>query len=188
MRGVAARDRRIFRLAGGVGAVILAVVVAILLIAPMLRPAVTGPSSFAPASGATKVSPGAAGCPAVSGTVCFSVGVASRLHGLTLSNLMFRVMNLSNANETAGSLGPNATVSVLGPSESIVGLWGFSSQAWLDGSSWEVTFNTNVSFVLNTGLLSYSLLGGAWFVVGLTSPFEGEVDFPLYGPGTGNSA
>jgi len=184
--GFTRRKGRTFWLVGGVGAAIVAIAVVAFLILPMLQSGAIGPSNFAPAYGPVKVAPGSVGCPAVSGLVCYLTAVATRLHGLTLSNLEFRVMNLSRGNGTVGALGPNATVSVPGPSGTVVGLWWFSNQTWSSGSSWQVEFNTNVSFVLNTGLLSYSSLSGAWFAVELTSPFGGEVNFPLTGPGTEN--
>jgi len=175
---------RLYWLAGGTGTAIAVIVVALLVLVPMFHSNYTGPSQFAPADGPLKVQPGSAGCPEVSGLVCYSVAIESLLHGLTLGSLGFRVANLTTQpglNTTQVRLGSSARVSVLGSYSITVGTWWFSNRTWSSGSTWQVPLNTEVWFVLDTQLVSNSTLSRAWFAIDLGTPFSGGVAFSLFG-------
>jgi len=175
---------RLYWLAGGTGTAIAVIVVALLVLVPMFHSNYTGPSQFAPADGPLKVQPGTAGCPEVTGLVCYSVAIESLLHGLTLGSLGFRVANLTTQpglNTTQVQLGSSARVSALGTSGMTVGTWWFSNRTWSSGSTWQVPLNTEVWFVLDTQLVSNSTLSRAWFAIDLGTPFSGGVAFSLFG-------
>jgi len=174
----------LYWLAGGAGSAIALLVVALLLLVPTFFSNPTGPSQFAPADGPIKVPSGSAGCPPVSGLVCYSVAVESLLHGLTLGSLGFRVANLTTQpglNTTQVRLGSTARVSALGSTGLAVGTWWFSNRTWSSGSTWPVPLSTEVWFVLDTQLVSNSTLGRAWFSIDLGTPFSGGVAFSLFG-------
>jgi hypothetical protein len=175
---------RLYWLAGGTGSAIAVIVVALLVLVPTFHSNYTGPSQFAPADGPLKVQPGTAGCPEVTGLVCYSVAIESLLHGLSLGSLGFRVANLTTQpglNTTQVQLGSSARVSALGTSGITVGTWWFSNRTWSSGSTWQVPLNTEVWFVLDTQLVSNSTLSRAWFAIDLGTPFSGGVAFSLFG-------
>jgi len=175
---------RKYWLVGGGGAAVVVVVVVVIVLVPMLHSNYTGPSQFAPADGPLRVQPGSAGCPEVSGLVCYSVAVESLLQGLTLASIGFRVANLTTQpglNTTQVQLGSSARVTALSSPGTPVGAWWFSNRTWSSGSTWQVPLNTEVWFVLDTQLFSNSTLSRAWFAIDLGAPFSGGVAFSLFG-------
>lgn len=164
------------------GVVTVVCIAVILLLGVVLHVGGIGPSEFAPVAGPNWAAPGSTGCPQASELVCYSFAVTSSLQGLTLAHLSFRVANITTwpgYNATSVALGPGAHVTILGPSNSSVGVWWFSNDTWTSGAGWEVPTDTNVGMVLDTGLFSNSTLVKASFAVDLTSPFEGQVGFPF---------
>lgn len=177
--------RRIFWIGLSTSIAVGVLLIALFFVAPLLNSGRIGPSAFAPADGPVRVTPGSVGCPPSPGLVCYWVAVASLLGGLTLAHLAFRVANITvfpGYNATPVTLGSYARVSILGTSDAVVGVWWFSNETWTSGSVWDVPTTTDVGMVLDTGLFSNATLIRAWFAIDLTSPFEGQVAFSLFGP------
>jgi hypothetical protein len=143
----------------------------------------TCPSDFAP-GGIQRAAPGSTGCQGLSGEVCYEAEYAPSIPGLTLAGLWFSVA--APVNQTLDPkapdvlLGPNATVSALGPNGQIVGVWNMHSATWLSGAAFPVPSGSNDAVVLDTNLQSNATLSNAYFYIQLAAPNSGGVGFPLF--------
>ena len=144
----------------------------------------TGPSVFAPSFGPERVLHGTIGCRSVPAEVCYLVSIESSYWDLPLSSLRFTVAHQSSfpdPNAVPVSLGPGATVSALNSTSSVAGVWDALNGSWVTGSNRVVPSDRDVSFVLDSGLMSNATLSGAWFSVVLTGPYAAEsVAFDLH--------
>jgi len=143
----------------------------------------TCPSDLAPV-GIQRVAPGSTGCKDPFTAVCYRAEFAPSIQDLTLSGLRFNVASPSNQTIDPSApgipLGPNATVSAIGPDGQVVGVWSMHSSTWLSGAAWPVASASNASVVLDTGLQSNATLSNAYFYIILTGPNQGSIGFPLF--------
>jgi hypothetical protein len=136
----------------------------------------SGPPSVAPVLGVygvSNASNGGPGCGAAIGEVCFRVSVSAGSPGLLLSELRFELLApcrcADPANGPPVTLGPGASVAVVGGPAGMVDDWSWSMGSWLEGGGWQLPVDSAVTFVLDTGLRDVSF-SGDWFYLVVTGP------------------
>ena len=173
------RSRRFLALLAA-GLVALA---AILIVAVLTIPATSISVCACPAAwgawGESHVLPGSAGCANVTGESCYTELMESSVGGVLLSGLKFAVLGppTNNSNVMSGPpipLGPAARLSVFDSDGSLVGVWNWTTSAWVQGGGWTIPVTSNITLVLDTGLLD-AQLAEDWFFVFMTSPDYGSV-------------
>jgi hypothetical protein len=130
----------------------------------------------------SRVLPGTLGCRGVEGEVCFSLMVVTQFQGLQLSDVHFKLTNLSSQDQNGPPVpvGPSAGVSVLDTATTVAGHFNWSAGAWTNGSTWSVPTGIGVELVFDSGLLSASSLNNTNFWVVLSSPGSGAAGAILH--------
>jgi hypothetical protein len=165
--------------AAAIASTFVVAVVVLAIFNPWANRRTSGPSNFAPVDGPVKTAPGTIGCRSTPLEVCYSVVVSCLFRNFTASNLYFAVTNetvYSYPEPNNVPLGPDASVSVL-QSGSIAAVWNWSTGAWSNGSGWLFPYDSNVTIVLDTGLVSDSTMLGMSFWVEYAQPYGGSVGF-----------
>jgi hypothetical protein len=126
--------------------------------------------------------PGTLGCRGVEGEVCFSLMVVTQFQGLQLSDVHFRLTNLSSQDQNGPPVpvGSSAGVSVLSTATTVAGQFNWSAGEWTNGSTWSVPTGIGVELVFDSGLLSASSLNYTNFWVVLSSPGSGAAGAILH--------
>jgi len=156
--------------------VVLSAVLVALASVTSLQPG--GPAAWALAPG-PEVGPGSLGCRDRAGETCFAVLFTSSVAGVRLAGLRFTVVGppWNNPTGTGGTpvpLGTSASVTALGPTGELAGVWNWSQSAWVQGGSWEVPVDENVTLVLDAGLANAQLAGDYFFTI-MATPNYGSV-------------
>jgi hypothetical protein len=119
---------------------------------------VPGCAGFAWSGAVEVLAPSAAGCQAIAGDLCYETGFISPVPGKSMSDLPFYGTNESMPYGPPIRLGPNATVTVLGPGNRTVAVWQVSGDEWVYGGGEVVPRNVAIDAALDTGLTSNDTL------------------------------
>ncbi|HZY92185.1 MAG TPA: hypothetical protein VFG07_05370 [Thermoplasmata archaeon] len=120
-----------------------------------------GASGFVLTGPVSRVPPGAIGCRAISGNLCYSAWFITAYRGRSVGDLRWNVGNASDPQAPPLPLGPGAEISVLNPTGGVLATWNVSAEAWSAGATAILPQNVQVPVVLDTGLLSNSTLSNA---------------------------